>query len=163
MYTQQKPDGNHPRRRASDRPFPGSARAGYWQRIAAALALLNPNKEIPAMSTSPTPAPVARAPRHDFIADHSTAHYTIKVSPATRYGYFEHVTLGDARGGGLWFEPQATRLALVDYDGVPVLPLAVCESLHAAGYRVEPVFWPNPSKAPAPHGGPAATDTDAAA
>lgn len=45
-------------------------------------------------------------------------------------GYFEHNTLGDGCGGGLWLE----GMEVTDYDGVFELPKEVREALKAEGY-----------------------------
>lgn len=49
-----------------------------------------------------------------------------------RYGFFEHVRLGDECGGGLWFENKE----LVDYDGVYSLPAEVSNLLISNGISV---------------------------
>lgn len=103
------------------------------------------------MQILPAPAAAPKPRPHHFTADHSTPVYTVQVSPTTLYGWFEHHTLGDRKGGGLWFEHRGARLSLVHYDGVMVLPTDVCAALHAAGYHIDPLFWPNPATAPAPH------------
>lgn len=47
------------------------------------------------------------------------------------YGWFERDS--DGSGGGLWFELQDGKLALLDYDGRSTLPCAVLEFLRLAG------------------------------
>lgn len=66
--------------------------------------------------------------------------YEVQVSPVAMYGYFEHETLGDESGGGLWFETQDGKSALIDYDGVHELPKAVAEALRELGYIVDAEF-----------------------
>lgn len=68
---------------------------------------------------------------HRFTIDISTAHYTIKISPSTAYGYFEH--WGGETSGGLWFA-SLTR-TLIDFDGVADLPIEVTNALIRAGYN----------------------------
>jgi len=51
-----------------------------------------------------------------------TQNFTVEIDTKAKRGYFEHDTLGDNRGGGLWFDKE---LNLVDYDGVAVLPSEV--------------------------------------
>ena len=52
-----------------------------------------------------------------------------------RYGFFEHVRLGDECGGGLWFENNGKEL--VDYDGVYDLPPEVRNLLINDGISVD--------------------------
>jgi len=59
-----------------------------------------------------------------------TKHFYIEIKGSK--GYFEHLELGDACGGGLWFKGKE----LVDYDGVYSLPKEVAEKLRELGYKV---------------------------
>lgn len=78
---------------------------------------------------------------YNFTKVAVTAHYDVKVDPAQRYGYFEHHTLGDLQGGGLWFEQLPDdRLDLVDYDGVLKLPSEVIAALRDLGHQVDDIF-----------------------
>lgn len=61
----------------------------------------------------------------------------VQVSPSTQYGYWER--RDGTEGGGLWFD----GLELTDYDGAFALPRAVCDALVAAGFHLEPEFFPN--------------------
>jgi len=76
--------------------------------------------------------------KHQYTVDLSDHRFEVQISPSTSYGYFEHPLRGDECGGGLWFEGKT----LIDYDGVSILPSAVCELLTLAGYRVDDEFWP---------------------
>ena len=67
---------------------------------------------------------------HDYTVRADFGMYVVRVSPRTRYGYFEHTEHGDLRGGGLWFD----GLEVTDYDGVAILPVDVIEGLTRAGY-----------------------------
>lgn len=70
-----------------------------------------------------------------------TKDYEVCVDCVAKYGYFEHVRLGDERGGGLWFEPaEGGGLELTDQDGTPVLPRAVANILREAGFIVSEDF-----------------------
>lgn len=62
--------------------------------------------------------------------------FTIHVNVGTGHGWFEHVTLGDARGGKLWFEGRE----LVDADGTASLPKVVATALRGTGFTVEENF-----------------------
>lgn len=70
-----------------------------------------------------------------------TNNFEVMVDTGARYGYFEHLRLGDNCGGGLWFEPlEGGVLALVDYDGVFELPGEVKDSLTRAGFILDEEF-----------------------
>lgn len=83
---------------------------------------------------------------YEFNKTGETANYEIKIDTNANYGYFEHHTLGDERGGGLWFEKesfenaQGFRLNLIDYDGVAVLPKQVIAWLREQGIFVDEDF-----------------------
>lgn len=59
---------------------------------------------------------------YNFNIKMGTQNYTIDIDSKAKYGCFEHDTLGDESGGGLWFDKQFN---LIDYDGVAVLPSEV--------------------------------------
>jgi hypothetical protein len=71
---------------------------------------------------------------HDFTINIGTQNYNIKLSPSTRWGWFEHKEFGDESGGGLWFNDL---MMLEDYDGVFMLPTEVKDSLVKFGH-IEP-------------------------
>jgi hypothetical protein len=73
-----------------------------------------------------------------------TPRYIIEVSRARFYGYFEHKTLGDERGGGLWFERWNILDVLTDYDGTPTFPLEVAQALARHGYTIGAEFYDHP-------------------
>lgn len=77
---------------------------------------------------------------HDYSMNLDTDKYTIRVSPTTNYGYFEHNKLGDECGGGLWFEPVLMTMELIDFDGVACLPQDVVKALRAAGFILDSTF-----------------------
>lgn len=83
-------------------------------------------------------------PAHDYTEDLSDDTFTIKISPSTLYGYFEHDKFGEDVGGGLWFVINEGRKELYDYDGVYELPRRVAEALRAAGYHLDESFDPDP-------------------
>ena len=60
--------------------------------------------------------------KYNFNCKLGTQNYTIDIDVKNKYGYFEHDTLGDQSGGGLWFDKD---LKLIDYDGVFELPSEV--------------------------------------
>ena len=60
--------------------------------------------------------------KYNFTTKIGTQNYTIEIDTKAKYGYFEHDTLGDESGGGLWFDKN---LSLIDYDGVYFLPSEV--------------------------------------
>lgn len=65
-----------------------------------------------------------------------TKHYVVTVSSDGASGDFEHTVLGDECGGNLLFEDDA----LVDYDGVAVLPREVITALREHGITVDQEF-----------------------
>lgn len=71
--------------------------------------------------------------QYTYNVDASTDKFEIKVDTTACYGYFEHNTLGDGCGGGLWFD---TNRELTDYDGVACLPMSVAKALRQAGFVV---------------------------
>lgn len=92
---------------------------------------------------------------YTFDKAHTQGHYEVRIDTAAAYGYFEHDELGDESGGGLWFTRLGDGcLSLTEYDGVAVLPEAVCHALRAQGVRVDLEFWPDDVVPPLP-GAPA--------
>lgn len=85
---------------------------------------------------------------YNFTKVAVTAHYDVKVDPAASYGYFEHHTLGDLQGGGLWFKTHESStqgdegrvLELIDFDGTYELPHEVFHALRHMGYVVDDIF-----------------------
>jgi len=71
-----------------------------------------------------------------------TPHYEVVFDSSEWYGYFEHNTLGDESGGGLWFERDESdnKLHLIDYDGVCQLPKEVIACLREKGFVVGEEF-----------------------
>jgi len=59
---------------------------------------------------------------YNFNLKLGTQNFTVSIDVENKYGYFEHDTLGDNCGGGLWFDSD---LKLEDYDGVYDLPSEV--------------------------------------
>jgi len=51
-----------------------------------------------------------------------TQNFTVAIDSKEKYGWFEHESLGDNCGGGLWFDKN---FKLEDYDGVYDLPSEV--------------------------------------
>lgn len=78
--------------------------------------------------------------KYNFTLKETTRNYEVMVDPFNKYGYFEHLIYGDARGGGLWFDSEDK---LVDYDGVFFLPEQVINALLGFGYIVDDVFFPD--------------------
>ena len=62
--------------------------------------------------------------------------YEVEIRPEDQRGYFEHEDYGEDAGGGLWFEDNA----LVDYDGMAVLPSEVIAGIRALGFTVAKEF-----------------------
>lgn len=62
----------------------------------------------------------------------------VGIDPAANYGYWEH--RDGSEGGGLWFDPAAISLELIDYDGAYALPSQVIDALRAHGVIVSPDF-----------------------
>ena len=89
-------------------------------------------------------------PKHVYTQRADTTRYHVEFSPSTLYGWFEHHTLGDQRGGGLWFEKRdMLSFGLTDYDGVSELPRQVIDQLVEWGIEVDPEFYPDtPSASP---------------
>lgn len=77
---------------------------------------------------------------YNFTESITTKNYQIDIDPQACYGYFEHHTLGEERGGGLWFESVNGTLSLIDYDGVACLPTQVISALRHAGHLVDADF-----------------------
>ena len=65
---------------------------------------------------------------------YQSPHFEIGIHEDKLKGWFEHNTLGDECGGGLWFDPDGT---LYDYDGIYRIPLEVLESLKSNGFNTE--------------------------
>lgn len=92
---------------------------------------------------------------YNFTQDLSTEKWDIKIDPDAKYGYFERNR--DGAGGGLWFgtvdaedageglSDVPTQLALIDYDGVPVLPQSIVKALRDAGYYLDEHYDPDPT------------------
>jgi hypothetical protein len=82
--------------------------------------------------------------KYNFDKKIATNTHTIEVDTAACYGWFENDASGS--GGGLWFDLDAsapdgsTRMKLVDYDGVDVLPMKVIIALRGAGFIVTEDF-----------------------
>jgi hypothetical protein len=74
---------------------------------------------------------------HNYTQVLDSGKFTIRISPSTNYGYFEHTIMGEDCGGGLWFDGNE----LTDYDGVFELPKTVAQVLVQAGYHLEPEFF----------------------
>ena len=78
---------------------------------------------------------------YNFTQAFTTVHYDIKIDPSECYGYFEHHTLGDLQGGGMWFhKDEAGRMELVDFDGTYELPSEVFHALRRMGCVVSDIF-----------------------
>jgi hypothetical protein len=83
---------------------------------------------------------------YNFDLKIPTPKFTVEVSTAELYGWYEHDDLGDEAGGGLWFEIDTSapdgnlRLELVDYDGMAILPKPIVTSLRANGILVSEDF-----------------------
>jgi len=67
--------------------------------------------------------------KHIYSEVLSVGDWEVRISPSTRYGYFEDIKNGSG-GGGLWFANNT----LVDYDGVFELPKIVADVLSYYGY-----------------------------
>lgn len=63
---------------------------------------------------------------YDFTVRMGSQNFEVYYDPVSKYGYFEHIELGDNCGGGLWFDEKNN---LIDYDGVAVLPREVRDTL----------------------------------
>lgn len=70
----------------------------------------------------------------------NTKRFTVAIVSGRARGWFEHHIHGDERGGGLWFEDQAGKLTLTDYDGVACLPKQVWEALEQIGVVIGEEF-----------------------
>lgn len=87
-------------------------------------------------------------PGYNFNVQIKTDNFEVKVDTRAKYGYFEHDTLGEERGGGLWFgtrpdlppvnwpgvDMRGYTLELTDYDGTAVLPKEVLKALRDHGF-----------------------------
>ena len=68
----------------------------------------------------------------------------IGIDTSAMYGYWERAD--GSEGGGLWFQLDtsspdgSTRLDLTDYDGTPVLPLFVINTLRQNNILVDESF-----------------------
>lgn len=82
------------------------------------------------MSKSDTSKPES----YNFDLKLNNGTHSIEVDTAAQYGYFENNLNGS--GGGLWFKDGA----LVDYDGVAVLPMKVIKALRAGGLIISEDF-----------------------
>ena len=65
--------------------------------------------------------------------------FTVEIDSKAEYGYFEHDTLGDECGGGLWFKDKT----LIDADGTSSVPKSVIKCLRSLGYCVPRIFEPD--------------------
>lgn len=70
-----------------------------------------------------------------------TADFEVGIHEDGLRGWFEHKEEGDECGGGLWFEEQDGKLALIDYDGTFNLPRQVSQALVDAGFIVADEFF----------------------
>ena len=90
---------------------------------------------------SPSPAyvsPVKSVSRFDVVFQ--TKKFEVGVCTTDSTGYFEHNTMGDDYGGGLWFEPDERferGLILSDFDGVSILPEQIEQALVEHGFGVD--------------------------
>lgn len=62
-----------------------------------------------------------------------TDNFTVSISTDGSYGTFEHHTMGEDWGGGLWFDDNNE---LYDYDGVAYLPEEVQDELIKRGVDI---------------------------
>lgn len=69
---------------------------------------------------------------YNFTLKTVSGKFEIGIDPIAQYGYFEHETLGDECGGGLWFE----KGRLIDYDGVFSPPKSVIKGIREVGFIV---------------------------
>lgn len=74
---------------------------------------------------------------YNFDVVFQAGRFEIKIDTLGKYGYFEHEIEGDNRAGGLWFGDSKE---LLDYDGMPYLPMKVIVGLRQAGFTVDEVF-----------------------
>jgi hypothetical protein len=65
--------------------------------------------------------------------------FEVRICTGEQTGYFEHATLGDEMGGGLWFENNS----LTDYDGTTHLPDSVADGIRVLGFTVPSEFENN--------------------
>ena len=61
-----------------------------------------------------------------------TDNYEVVISTDGKRGYFEHLILGEEKGGGLWFDNGK----IYDYDGVYTLPKEVVDELKNRGVNI---------------------------
>lgn len=75
---------------------------------------------------------------YNFDKTTTVGKYEVKIDSQAQYGYFEHETLGEDRGGSLWFSNDE----LVDYDGpcVSGLPKDVVTAIESLGFKVDSDF-----------------------
>jgi hypothetical protein len=69
--------------------------------------------------------------------------FEVSILPNEQRGYFEHDTLGEDKGGGLWFQiDDAGKVVLTDYDGPCVngIPRAVVTHLRFLGFVIPSDF-----------------------
>lgn len=74
--------------------------------------------------------------KYNFDKRTQSGKFDVQVDSGAQYGYFEHTHYGDECGGGLWFKDNA----LIDYDGVAALPMAVVTGLRDMGFTVADEF-----------------------
>lgn len=70
--------------------------------------------------------------KHEYSENLDTDNFTVRLSPVTLYGWFEHHTQGENRAGGLWFELWNGKRVLTDADGTAVTPTEVLDALRRA-------------------------------
>lgn len=63
--------------------------------------------------------------------------FEVQIDTKAGYGYFEHDTLGDECGGGLWFDENKI---LLDADGTSSVPISVAIGLRKHGFHVDEEF-----------------------
>lgn len=74
--------------------------------------------------------------KYMFDKSDTGKNYKVEIDSNNQYGCFEHLRVGDASGGCLWFSNNE----LTDYDGVSVLPKSVIESIRKLGFVVPEEF-----------------------
>jgi hypothetical protein len=63
--------------------------------------------------------------------------FIIEIDEQKKYGYFQHLELGEQVSGGLWFEDNNDEsLRLVNFDGLFELPEIVMNALRVKGFDV---------------------------
>lgn len=80
--------------------------------------------------------------KYHFNLSTQSGKFDIQIDGEAQYGYFEHETLGDECGGGLWFKDNI----LYDADGTFEVPKDVVKGIRALGFFVPRVFEPDSIK-----------------